>query len=144
MVRPARWPALGEVYIAPPQEPSPRSFGLTVGGVLAAIALFSLWRRHIVRAEIVAVISAALLVAALVRPAWLARLARGWGRVGHALGWVNSRLLLGVLFGVVLWPIGLLSRLFGSDPLDRRRRAGSFWSAYSARPADPRHYERMF
>jgi hypothetical protein len=139
-----RWRALGEVYVAAPPAPAHRSFGLTVGGVLAAIALFSLWRRHMVRAEIVAAISAALIVAALVRPASLALLAKGWGRVGHALGWINSRILLTVLFILVLWPVGFVSRLFGSDPLDRRRRAGSFWTAYSTRPRDPKHYERLY
>lgn len=139
-----RWHALGEVYVAPPPAPSHRSFGLTVGGVLAAIAAFSLWRGHLMRAEIVAAISAVLIIAALVRPASLALIAKGWGLVGHALGWVNSRILLTLLFFVVLWPVGLVSRLFGSDPLDRRRRAGSFWTAYSTRFRDPTHYERMF
>ena len=139
-----RWSSLGEVYVAPPKAPSHRSFGLTVGGVLAAIALFSLWRGHMVRAEVVAAIGAALIIAALVRPASLAGIAKGWGRVGHALGWINSRILLTALFVVVLWPVGLVSRVFGSDPLDRRRRTGSFWIAYSSRLRDPKHYERLF
>lgn len=139
-----RWRALGDVYVAVPSAPTHRSFGLTVGGVLAAVGLFSLWRGHEVRAEIVAAISAALIVAALVRPASLALIARVWGRVGHALGWVNSRILLTVLFFLVIWPVGFVSRLFGSDPLDRRRRARSFWTDYSARLRDPKHYERMF
>jgi hypothetical protein len=139
-----RWSSLGDVYVAPPPAPSHRSFGLTVGGVLAAIALFSLWRGHIVRAEIVAVVAAGLVVAALARPSSLAGIAKVWGRVGHALGWINSRILLAALFIVVLWPVGLVSRLFGSDPLDRRRRVGSFWTPYSTRLRDPKHYERMF
>ena len=139
-----RWRGLGEVNVAAPPAPTPRSFGFTVGGALAAIAAFSLWRRHIVRAEIVAVASAALLLTALVQPAWLKPLARGWGRLGHALGWFNSRVLLTLLFVVVLWPVGLISRLLGSDPLGRRRSARSYWTPYSTRARDPRHYERMF
>jgi Saxitoxin biosynthesis operon protein SxtJ len=139
-----RWRALGPVYVAAPPAPSHRSFGFTVGGVLAAISLFSLWRGHPLRAEIAAAISVCLLVAAAVSPSSLARLAAGWGRVGHALGWVNSRILLAVLFILVLWPIGLISRLFGSDPLGQRRRGESFWTAYSVRVRDPKHYERLF
>ena len=139
-----RWRALGRVYVAAPPAPSQRSFGFTVGGVLAAIALFSLWRGHQVRAEIAAAISGCLLLAAVARPSSLARIAAGWGRVGHALGWVNSRILLAVLFILVLWPIGLISRLFGSDPLGQRRRHESFWTAYSVRVRDPKHYERLF
>jgi hypothetical protein len=139
-----RWRALGEVYVPLPLGPSPGSFGLTVGGVLAAIAAFSAWRRHVIRAEIVAAVSGALLLAAALQPAWLRPLARGWGRAGHALGWVNSRVLLTLLFVVVLCPVGAIARLLGSDPLGRRRSARSYWMPYSSRSRDRRHYERMF
>ena len=125
---PHRWRALGSAYVPPPIGPSYRSFGLTVGGVLAGIAAFSAWRGHVVRAEAVGVIAALLIVLALVRPAMLARPAAGWSRVGHVLGWFNSRVLLTAMFVLIIWPTGFLSRLFGSDPLDRRRRSGSMWS----------------
>ena len=129
--------------MAPPASPTPRSFGFTVGGVLAAIALFSLWRRHVGRAEIVAAISGVLIVAALVRPASLAPVAKQWNRVGHLLGMVNSRVLLTAMFLFVVAPLGALGRLFGSDPLGRRA-AGSLWLPLSKRARDPKHYERMF
>lgn len=139
-----RWRSLGNRYDAPPAAPSHRSFGLTVGGVLLAIGAFSAWRGHTIRAEIAGAIGAALVVAALVRPSSLAWLARWWGRLGQALGWFNSRVLLTLMFLFVLWPIGVVSRLFGSDPLDTRRRSGSFWVGYSDRLRDPKHYERPF
>ena len=138
-----RWRALGEVYIAPPASPTPRSFGFTVGGVLTAIALFSLWRRHIPRAELVGAIGGVLILAALVRPAALAPVAKQWNRVGHVLGLVNSRVLLTVMFVLVIAPLGALGRLFGSDPLGRRA-TGSWWLPFSKRARDPKHYERMF
>ena len=138
-----RWRALGEVYIAPPASPTPRSFGFTVGGVLAAIALFSLWRRHVGRAELAAAASGVLIVAALVRPAALAPVAKQWNRAGHLLGTVNSRVLLTAMFVLVIAPLGALGRLFGSDPLGRRA-AGSQWLPFSKRSRDPKHYERMF
>src|SRR5689334_18798025 len=131
-----RWRALGEVYIAPPPSPTPRSFGVTVGGVLAAIALFSLWRRHVGRAEAAAAISAVLIVAALVRPASLAPVAQQWNRVGHLLGWLNSRVLLTAMFVLIMSPIGALGRLFGSDPLGRHA-VSSLWLPFSRRVRDP-------
>ena len=139
-----RWKVLGEVYVAPPPAPSHRSFGLIVGGVFVLIAAFSAWRGHAVRAELTGVLGALLVVAGLVKPAALAGLARLWGRLGHALGWFNSRVLLTLMFGIVLVPIGFVSRLFGSDPLDERRRSGSFWIDYPARSRDPKHYEHLF
>jgi hypothetical protein len=36
------------------------------------------------------------------------------------LGWVNTRIILGLLFFVMFAPVALLFRLFGRDPLARR------------------------
>ena len=143
MRAPHRWRSLGSLYIAPPLAPSHRSFGLTVGGVLAVLAALSVWRGHPARAEVLGVIAALLIVTALIRPASLVGLAAGWSKVGHALGWFNSRVLLTVMFVLVLWPIGFVSRVFGSDPLERRKR-GSMWTAYPDRFRDPKHFERLF
>jgi hypothetical protein len=137
-----RWSSLGEVYVPPSQAPSHRSFGITVGSALALIALVSAWRDHAVRAEALAGIGVVLVVTALARPNLLAAPARAWMAVGHALGWFNSRVLLTLMFFVVVWPIGLLARLFGSDPLERRRR-GSGWVEYPQRLRDPKHFERL-
>ena len=138
-----RWRALGTPYVAPPTAPSHRSFGLTVGGVLLLFAAFTTWRGHFVRGEVLGAIAAVLVVFALVRPGLLAGPAAIWSRIGHALGWFNSRVLLGVMFFAVLWPIGAISRMFGSDPLERRR-TGSMWTPYPERLRDPKHFERLF
>jgi len=139
-----RWSSLGVPVVARRSAPSDRSFGVTVGGTLIAIAAFSLWRGHVGRAEAVGAIGAALVGAALVRPGVLTPLAAAWGRLGHALGWFNSRVLLTLMFVLVITPIGWVSRLFGSDPLDRRRRPDSRWVPYADRFRDPKHVEHPF
>jgi Saxitoxin biosynthesis operon protein SxtJ len=144
MPTPRRWRAFGEVYVAPPAAPSERAFGVTVGLVLIAMAAFTGWRGHLLRAEILGVIGALLLLAGLVVPRSLRVLAKVWSRIGHALGWVNSRVLLTLMFVLVVCPVALVSRLFGGDLLDTRRRTGSFWVAYSSRIRDPKHFDRLF
>lgn len=54
------------------------------------------------------------------------------------IGFVLSYVIMGTLFYVVIAPIGLLMRLFGHDPMDRRFRpdAKSYWM--DARPQRPR------
>ena len=42
---------------------------------------------------------------------------KAWMALGHALGWVNSHIILGLLFIVVLQPIAFIMRLTGYDPL---------------------------
>ena len=45
---------------------------------------------------------------------------KGWMALGHALGWVNSHIILGLVFIVVLQPIAYIMRFTGYDPLRRR------------------------
>ena len=40
-----------------------------------------------------------------------------WMKLGHILGWLNSRIILGLVFLIVLQPIALIMRIFGHDPL---------------------------
>lgn len=40
-----------------------------------------------------------------------------WMVLGHALGWVNSHIILGLVFILVLQPIAYIMRLTGYDPL---------------------------
>ena len=40
-----------------------------------------------------------------------------WMKLGLALGWVNSRIILGLVFIIVLLPISVVMRLIGYDPL---------------------------
>ena len=44
-----------------------------------------------------------------------------WMKIGHVLGWVNSRLVLGLVFLIVLMPISFVMKLFGYDPLRKKK-----------------------
>lgn len=44
-----------------------------------------------------------------------------WLKIAMALGWVNSRILLSILYFVFLMPIAWVSRLFTKDPLVLRK-----------------------
>ena len=126
-----------------PRNPE-RSFGMSVGGVLCLIALAFVWRGRVARAEMVGGAGAVLLVLGFVRPSLLKWPSAAWWRFAKALGYVNARILLTVLFGLVLTPLGLVWRVTGKDPLSRRRERWGGWSAYPARYRDRKHYERMY
>ena len=42
---------------------------------------------------------------------------KSWIVLGNALGWVNSRIILALVFLIVLLPIAFVMRIFGYDPL---------------------------
>jgi hypothetical protein len=121
-----------------------RSFGVSVGGVLCAIAALLVWRGRVGRAEVVGAVGALLLACGLLYPPLLRYPSAAWWRLSRTLGYVNARVLLTVLFGTVLVPISLVWRLTGKDPLARRRQQWPGWSAYPSRYRDRKHYERMY
>ena len=123
--------------------PSERSFGLSVGLVLAAAGLFRLWRGHSTSGAAFAAIGAALVAAALVAPGALRTPNRVWTAFAHALGWINTRVLLTLFFFLVLTPVGVVLRLLGRSPL-APERATTTWSPSRTQGRDARHYERMF
>jgi len=96
-----------------------RSFGLIVGGIFAVIGVWPvLWRGQPLRLWSL-ILGGALIALALVWPRSLARVYRLWMAVGEVLGWINTRLILGILFYGIFTPIGLFMRLRGQDPMRR-------------------------
>ena len=66
-------------------------------------------------------------------------------KLAEAMGFVMTRVILGVVFFLFVTPIGLVRRLFGGDPLGRRAaRTESYWKPYTERRRDPKHYEKMY
>lgn len=56
---------------------------------------------------------------------------RGWMRVTYPIGWTISHGLLAVIYFLVITPIGLIFRLAGRDPLQRRfTQDASYWEEH--------------
>ena len=66
-------------------------------------------------------ISIPLIILALTKPSLLLYPYRAWMKLGHILGWLNSRIILGLVFLIVLLPISFIMRILGYDPLKTRK-----------------------
>ena len=107
---------------------SDRAFGLVFAGVFLVIAGMPMFHGGALRWWSVGVAAAFALIA-LVKPALLAGLNRLWMKLGILLGKVVSPIALGILFYIVITPIGLMIRLTGKDPLRLKfdPDAESYW-----------------
>ncbi len=122
-----------------------RKTALVVGAVLVAFAAFSLWRAHPLRAQVLGGAGALLLLIGGLAPSWARPFYRGWMTLAAGLGYVNSRIILGVMYYGVMTPVGLVMRLAGRDPLRRRgRAAGSYWIPSPKTRQNPAQFERLF
>ena len=66
-------------------------------------------------------ISIPSIILAITKPGLLFYPYRAWMKLGYILGWLNSRIILGLVFLIVLQPIALLMRIFGYDPLKTKK-----------------------
>lgn len=111
-----------------------RSFGFLMGGICLGLGLWPV----IAHAESrwwVIVLGVLLGGLGLFRPMALRSVYLLWMRVAHALGWVNTRLILGAIFYGVITPMAVVMRLFGRDPLHLRADRGA--TSYRI-PREPR------
>ncbi len=89
------------------------AFPFLIGWVLPSLASHSfrtwtLW------------ISVPSLIFAILKPSLLYYPYKGWMKLGYILGWVNSRIILGLVFLIILQPIALIMRIVGHDPLRKK------------------------
>ena len=97
-----------------------RTFGLLVGGIFTLIGWWPvLFRSESPRMWAIS-IGGALVGLGLIFPASLIHVHRLWMKLGHVLGFINTRILLGVVFFALITPMGLAMRIFGKDTMGRR------------------------
>jgi hypothetical protein len=103
-----------------------RQFGFLFAGVCLIVAFWPLW--PLTRPNGYWLAAAGVWAsAALIYPWALAPLYRWWMAFGHVLGWINTRLIMGLVFVAMVIPTALLLRLFGKDPMRMRQRLSSYW-----------------
>ncbi len=95
-----------------------RNFGLLTGsitGILFGIVLplllslnYPLWPWCIM---------AVLSGTALILPVVLSPVYNIWMKIGNVLSWINTRIILGIVFFAVFTPVALLLKILGKDPM---------------------------
>ncbi len=115
---------------------SDRTFGLVFAVFFALVGLAPVRSHRPLRWWALAA-ALLFLAVAIARPAWLRPLNRLWIKLGELLGRIVSPIVMGLLFFVVIAPVGALLRLLGKDPLRLAREpdANTYW--IERRPPGP-------
>ena len=66
-------------------------------------------------------ISIPSIILAIIKPSLLLYPYRAWMKLGHILGWLNSRVVLGLVFLIIFQPIALVMKITGHDPLKTKK-----------------------
>jgi len=121
-----------------------RKFGLVTAGML--ILFFDLlipWIWDIAR-PVWPLYPAVILVSmALIIPAALGPVYTIWMRFALVLGWINTRIILGLIFFLVFFPFGIVMRMF-NDPMRRKFDQSADSYRVLSNPTKPENMERPF
>lgn len=143
-------PAMHETYaeLGEIEGPSNRAFGLTVGGILLALAGLGALTGHIpaTLAKILAVIGAPLVVVGLIFPKALGPLNFIWTKFGLLLGMIITPILMFAIYVLMFTPFGVVMRARGYDPLRLRREeaAHSYWVERDPPGPEPKMMAEQF
>ena len=113
------------------------------GGMVGGIARWKFGAPEV--AQWIWILSAVLIVLYYLLPPLRKWIFTAWIATVFPIGWLLSHVLLGLVFYLVVLPIGLLLRLSGYDALSRRLDpdATSYWIRRE-RSTDARKYFRQF
>ena len=98
-----------------------RDFGLLTGVIL--VILFGLllpWIRGHALPQWPWIIALILSLLAVLTPTTLRPVYQVWMRIGLVLGWINTRIILGLIFYLLIMPMNLIMRLVNRDTMERK------------------------
>jgi hypothetical protein len=114
-----------------------RSFGLIVAAGFSVIALWpTIFRGDGPRLWALTIVFV-MALAGLIYPQILRPVFKVWMAVGEVLAWVNTRIILSLLYYGMIVPIGFILRLAGKDSMQRKfdREASTYRIVRVKRPA---------
>ena len=121
-----------------------RSFAFLVGAVFVVLGLWP----FILRGQplrLWALILAGLLIApGVLWPTSLRPVYGVWMAVGHALGWVNTRMILAVIFYLLFTPVAIIMRFLGKDPMRRKMEPAAGTYRIPRQPRTGSHMGHQF
>ena len=110
------------------EEKENRKFGLIVGAAFLLIGLIRSYKTGHINYTLPCS-GIALILCGLLFKARLTPLRILWEKVGNVLGYINSLIILTVIYFVIVSPIGILKRVLKKDALKLKWHKGSetYW-----------------
>ena len=121
-----------------------RKFGFTVGIAFGALGGVLLWRDRATLATVAWVLGGLLIAGALVAPRALMPVERAWMAMARGISKVTTPIVMGIVYFLVVFPIGFLVRTFGKNPIVRQSSGGSYWVVRSRESVRGGGMERQF
>jgi saxitoxin biosynthesis operon SxtJ-like protein len=123
-----------------------KQFGLVLGGILFVIGFVHFRKENVHVYPWLWSIGVLSIFLSIFIPKALKPLFVVFTKIAHIIGWVNTRIILTLIYYVVITPIGLVLRLVGKDLLDLKieKEKESYWIERTKVSATKESLEKQF
>jgi len=136
-----------EAVMTPPMTKTElRKFAWVMTGALAVFGVFGLYRGGQTVPLSLLGVAALFLLCGSVAPTVLGPVHKLWMKFAHILGWINTRLILGLFFYLILTPVSTVMKIARRDILKRRfdRTSPSYWQSHGPMKEAKKSYEHLY
>jgi hypothetical protein len=122
-----------------------RRFGITMSLAFSVILLVIFLKRGYINMLVLG-ISVFFMTTAILLPGFLRPIYIIWMKFAFILGWINTRIILCIIFYLFFTPISIGIKIFKLDLLDRKikKDKDSYWGKKGQAAVNPLNYERQF
>lgn len=125
--------------------PSNTKFGFFFSVIFLSIAGYLSYYQLFVPAFFLLFLSLLFFVISVFRPEYLGPLNHIWFKIGMILNMIVSPVVLGVIFFLLITPIGFLGKLFGRDALRKNKsNSETFWLEREDKIIEPDSFKQQF
>jgi Saxitoxin biosynthesis operon protein SxtJ len=127
-----------------PSRKQLRSFGLILAGGFLVIGLWPMVFRHHGATRWAIAVSIIFAAAGILIPNALRQAYRVWMTAGDLLGWINSKVILGALYYILMTPLRMIMTFAGHDPMNRKFDRNSTTYRVIRKPRSASHMTHQF
>lgn len=123
-----------------------RTFGFGLTGFLSLIGGLHIYKGHPESSIYFFGASFVALCISIIVPTALKHIYKIMMLIAHAIGWVNTHILLGLIFYLIISPVGLFLKAIRKDLLNRKidKSCNTYWNRREKTEMDKSRYERQF
>ena len=126
-------------------EKQSKHFGLLLSIFFFILAVYLIFNKSIFLGQFLLILSGTSFLVSIAIPNSLNRITKLWLRFGDILGRVVSPITLGLIFFLLITPVGVLTRLFGRDELLlKKKNKKSYWLARQKTGEKFNSFEKQF
>ena len=123
-----------------------RTFGIALSILLAIIGLINFLKGNVTHYQwlwsaAILVFLITIIVPIVIKPVYRAAIF-----FAHVLGWINTRLILGIIYYLMFTPISLVFKIIKKDLLDRKfdNQAKTYWNTNFQKIVNKEQYLKQF